>query len=190
MAKLEPIVSWVDATTMLEYGAVGAPAAMRFSSSADKYQSILTGTDSVPLQFCICNNFKKGEQQTSDCYDLVDCRLTVKSAAGDFESPIVKERWIRAKCDSMQDVDFTPLGSHTSEDAEVEDAIFISSTKETPKTIAGTANDGDEAVGAKNNVCKITAIMNPPRTTKAPATANTGMFRLIYSYGEGVTPTV
>lgn len=185
MAKVNPIISWLDAGTLLEYGAVGAPAKMLFSSDASTYQPILAGTDSVPLKFAIANNFTKDTASATDCYDVKNCSLTVKSANGDFESPIVKEQWISVTCEGSK-VTKQKVGAILEGDKYVETKVPVSADATLEATIQGGVNDGKITGTGKLNVAKVEAVMHPPVETLATANKNVGKFRLIYTFGEGI----
>lgn len=185
MAKTNPIISWIDAGSLLEYGATGAPAKMTFSSDATSYQPILAGTDSVPLKFAIANNFTKDKASTVDCYDIKNVSLTVKSANGDFESPIVKEQWISVTCAGSK-VTKQKIGATLEGDKYVETKVPVSADTTLEATIKGGTNDGKVAGTAKFNVAYVDAVMHPPVETQATANKNTGKFRLIYTFGEGI----
>lgn len=188
MAKINPVITWLDGATLKPYGSPGAPERMYFSSSAESYQPILADTDSVPLSFAIANNFVKGESTVQECFDMKNCLLTVKSPAGDLESPIVKEKWIKVKCDSLAEGSYTPLGATAGDlGAYTEDRKEISAGDPlAANTIKGAANDGNEAGTGQYNVCKMSAIMHPPLVTTAPANKNSGKFVLVYTFGDGI----
>ena len=171
MAK--PIMAWVDKD-------LNPLSKLQFSSEEGKVSAIVADTESVVATVGITNNFTNGTATETAVMDATDCKLKVTDSEGTTNSPVVKERWIHAKCTTNGDGAYTQLGL----DNETEVTINVSAGDPTrPNTISGAANDGTITGTGQYNVAKIDLMAKPDLNTEATGGLQSFRFVLIYSYG-------
>lgn len=173
MAK--PIISWLD-------DQLAPLAKIQFSSSAGAYEAVVADTESIHKTIYIANNFTKDVPAAELVYDATRCQLKVISSDGTYNSPVVKEKWLGAKCVSGDDVDFTLMGG-TNQGDEVKLTVTAGDVLR-PATISGGANDGTILGTGKFNVASIEAYIKPALNTVAEGGKQAFRLSLIYSYGE------
>lgn len=184
---LNPIIRWTnkDLIVLGDSAHPEVPNKIQFNDGTFN-NPILADTDSAEVEFCVTNNFEKGKVVTDACFDMKNCSITVKKPDGSMEEQLVQEKWVRVKCVSKGDADFTAIGAHLDGASYVEDsyAIGCGDSAVGVNNISGAANDGDETKGGKNNVARMIAKCHP--SLLATAGKHPFKFRLVYTYGTGV----
>ena len=172
MATSSPIISWLGSD-------LSVLSKLQFSSQEGSFSAVVADEESVVAKVVIANNFTKGVAAKQAVMDATDCQLKVTAVDGTTEAPVVKERWIRAKCTSNGDSDYTRLGLLNSEEVKLNISAGDSSR---PNTIGGDVNDGTSEKSG-NNLAEVDLMARPDLNTAA--TGGLQQFRLVllYSYG-------
>ena len=171
MAK--PIIAWVDKDLQ-------PLSKLQFSSEEGTISAIVADTEAVVATVGITNNFTGGTATATEVMDATDCQLKVTAADGTTNAPVVKERWIYAKCTTNGDAEYTQLGLNESTEVK----LNISAGDSTrANTISGGANDGNVAGTGQYNVAKVDLMAKPDLNTEATGGLQSFRLVLIYSYG-------
>lgn len=171
----KPILGWLkeDLTPTSE---------LAFTSAADgSFAPVVAQQTSQPLTFYVANNFTKGTAATEAVQDATNCVIRVTALDGSMISPVVKEKWITAKCGD----DGTQVSLGGVDQSSEQKLDVTAGDASRPNTISGGANDGDSAVGGKYNVAKVIATLTPPLNTEATGGLTEFRLVLVYSYGAG-----
>lgn len=175
MALQRPVISFVDGTTF-------APISkLQYSSQEGTVSAVVADTESVVAHVGIANNFVLGTPASEAVMDATDCQLKITATDGSNNSPVVKERWIHAKCVSAGDNDYVRLGLDADGQTEIKLNISAGDASK-PNTIAGGANDGTKD-NAGYNVATVDMFAKPDLNTEANGGLQQFRTVLIYSYG-------
>lgn len=184
---LNPIIRWTnkDLIVLGDPAHPEVPAKIQFNDGTYN-NPILADTDSVEVEFCVTNNFTKSAPQAEACFDMKNCSITVKKPDGSMDEQLVQEKWVKVKCVSKGDVDYTTIGAHLEGAEYTEDvyAIGCGDAVVGVNNISGAANSGNEAGDGKNNIARIKAVCHP--SLLATAGKHPFKFRVVYTYGTGI----
>lgn len=170
-----PIISWLDKD-------LNTLSKLQFTSEEGSFSSIVADTESVVSTVYIANNFTKNTAAAEAVSDATDCQLKVTATDGTIEAPVVKEKWIHAKCTTNGDIEYTRLGYDVETTTEIK--LNISAGDETrPNTISGGANDGTITGTGIYNAAKVELMAKPDLNTEATGGLQSFRLVLIYSYG-------
>lgn len=173
MALGRPIMAWTNKDLQ-------PLSKVQFSSEEGKMSAVVADTESLKVVIGIANNFTVGSETAEAVMDATDCTLKVTAEDGTTEAPVVKERWVHAKCLTGGDSDYTRLG--LLEDAETKLNVTAGDVSR-PNTISGAANDGTIEGTGQYNVAKVEAMVKPDLNTAATGGLQKFRMVLIYSYG-------
>src|SRR5574344_1913170 len=102
MTIQKPSIVWEKADLTPYTGKV------QFNVDADGVmQPIVADTESSVLSLAIANNFVKGTATADTAMDATGCYIKITDATGTLNAPIVKEKWVQAKCTTNGDENYT-----------------------------------------------------------------------------------
>lgn len=153
---------------------------MRFTS--EDGGAVTAGVESKVQKFSITNNYTQGTSTDEAVFDATECYLEVKSTAGTYNVPQIKEQWFKIAADGSAPV-FTALGSTSGTEPDSVKFNITAGDTSRPNTISGDANDGNAAGTAAYNICKLQMKVLIPENSLANGGDQTTRLVLHYSYG-------